>query len=59
MMAAGINRELWQARVRRERDHLLSEQEAAAETAKTDQSLRGMGQIYASGPDAEYKSMLV
>ncbi len=38
MRAAGIDNEMWKARVRRERDQLISEQAAAAETAKTGQS---------------------
>ena len=39
MRAAGIDNEAWKARVRQEeRDQLISEQAAAAETAKTGQS---------------------
>ncbi len=38
MRADGIDYEMWRARVRRERDQLISEQAAAAETAKTGQS---------------------
>ena len=38
MRAAGIDNEMWKARVRREGDQLISEQAVAAETAKTGQS---------------------